>query len=265
MEKRGSTGTPKYPVLTLEKALKIIEIIYTDSNNDGLGISELSRRLDMGKSTVHRIVDTLVAQGYLDKCSSNTKYRLGWKLFQIGNAVPQQRKLNNFDIEILHDLCDKYQETVNLGIRVDRDVVTIAKVDPATVLTANHKLGAREPIHATAMGKILISELAKDDVIQIFGEGSLQRYTPNTIISTEELILELEKIKIQGYSIDDEEYCVGLTCIAMPVRNYNNEITAAISVSGASIRLNFNKIMDIKSDLGIAVKKYSAHLGYMGK
>ena len=84
---------PKYPVQTLEKALDIIGLLAKNNSNKGLGISEMSRQLGIGKSTVHRILDTLMAYDYVEKCPESTSYRLAWSLFEIGNIVPLQHSL----------------------------------------------------------------------------------------------------------------------------------------------------------------------------
>jgi len=254
------THKPKYPVQTLEKALEIIEVMHKEGV--GLGISELDSILGIGKSTIHRILDTLMAYNYVEKCSESTKYRLSWKFFEIGNNIPQQRNLSNLNKDVLQNLCNKYEETVNLGVRVDNNVVIISRIDPKSTLVANVPIGTREPLHATAMGKAIISELDREELIKIFGDGRLESCTPNTITSLEDLIAQLGKVKEQGYSIDDQEYYPGLSCIAMPVRNYKNEVIAAISVSGPSMRLNFTKIMNIKKDLEMASSALSTYLGY---
>ncbi len=119
---------PRYPVQTIDKALEVLEILADEGFQEGLGVSELSIRLNIGKSTVHRILDTLMARNYIEQCEDTKKYRLGWRLFEIGNIIPRQRNLYNFDMSILQDLCNRYQETVNLGVRVDDSVVTISKV-----------------------------------------------------------------------------------------------------------------------------------------
>lgn len=252
---------PKYPVQTLEKALDIIEILYKAGNNEGLGITELSQKLGIGKSTIHRSLDTLVSYGYVERISDSSKYCLGWRIFEIGNIVPRQRNLYNFDIKILQDLCNKHNETINLGVRVESDVITISKIEPPITLMANLQIGGREAVYATAMGKVLISEFTEEQLSDIIGDGKFKSYTPNTITSIDALVEELETIKNQGYSIDDEEFCLGLLCIAMPVRNYKNEIVAAVSVSGPSVRLNFSKVMEIRKDLEEATTKLSMYFG----
>lgn len=253
--------SPKYPVLTLEKALDIIEIL---SQESGLGITELSKRLDMGKSTIHRVLDTLMAYGYVDKMTKNATYRLGWKLYEIGNVIPQQRNLNNLDYEELQNLCNRSGETVNVGVVSNKDVVIIAKVEPVTeALRVNKHVGEHEPLHATSLGKVLLSEMTEDELKEIYGQNgaSLERYTPNTITELKGLISELKKVREQGYAIDDQEYNLGLVCIAMPLRNYDNKLFAAISVSGPSIRMTYSKINEVKELLAQTSQYLSRYLG----
>lgn len=261
MEKSRTNSDPKYPVQTLEKSIEVIEVLATDGFNGGLGISELSNKLGIGKSTIHRILDTLLAYNFVEKCPESSKYRLGWKLFEVGNLVPQQRNLSNIDIGILQELCNKYQETVNLGVRVKDKVVVISRMEPKSSLIASHQIGSHEPLHATSMGKALICEFNREELSEILGDEPFETYTRNTITSMDQLVNELEKIKSQNYSIDDEELCAGLSCISMPVRNFTNEIVAAISVSGPTTRLNFSKIMSIREGLEAATTKLSTYLG----
>ena len=252
---------PKYPVQTLEKALDVIEILSKESGS-GLGVSELSRKLEIGKSTIHRILDTLTGYGYVDKVPKTSNYRLSWRLYEIGNVVPRQRDLGSFDSEILQELCNNHEEAVNLGIRIKNHVVIISKVEPVmATLRANLLIGEHEPLHATALGKMLMSEMEPSKLQDVLSTETFQAYTPNTIQTLPELLTELKKITEQGYAIDDQEFCIGLTCIAMPIRNYNNEIVAAVSVSGPSVRIGVSKILEIKEGLSIASKKLSEYLG----
>jgi IclR family transcriptional regulator, KDG regulon repressor len=254
--------TPKYPIQTIEKALEVIELLSRERSREGMSISELSTELSIGKSTVHRILETLLVKNYIEQSEDTKKYRLGWKLFEVGNLIPRQRNLYNVDTKILQELCDICEETVNLGVRVQESVVTISKVSPRASLIANLQIGARESLYATAMGKAMISEMTREELVNVMGTQKFEAYTSNTITNMDDLMVELEKIRKQGYSIDDEEFCAGLTCVAMPVRDYKNEIVAAISVSGASIRMTFNKISHIQSGLKEATDKLSKFLGW---
>ncbi|MFZ5946225.1 MAG: IclR family transcriptional regulator [Bacillota bacterium] len=252
----------KYPIKSLEKALEIINLLAGEARNGGLGISEIDERLKIGKSTIHRMLDTLMAFNYVEKNSTTNKYCLGWRLFEIGSNIPRQRNLYSFDMKILHDLSNKYGETVNLGVRDGVDVITVYKVDPETTLKANISIGGREALHATSMGKVLVSEMSPTALRDIFGEKVLKAYTQNTITTFDGLMEEIAKVREQGYAIDDEELCMGLRCVAMPIRNNQGNIVCALSVSGPSVRINYNKILSIKEDLQIVTKNISNYLGY---
>lgn len=251
----------KYPVLTLEKTLQIINIM-KEGPNDGVRIKDISQKLNMGKSTVHRILNTLLAHGYVEQGSDNKKYRLGWKFFEVGSIVPRQRNLNNVELKVLWDLCEKYEETVNLGIRIYDKVAIVAKADPQKVLfKTGPYLGEQEPVHATALGKALISGLGEEELEKLFARKSLEKYTNNTVSSLAELKKQLAQVCKQGYAFDREELSVGLTCIAMPVYNYSNEIIAAISISGPSFRMDQNKIMICREGLKQACSQLSVFFG----
>ena len=118
-------------------------------------------------------------------------------------------------------------------------------------------------MHATSLGKVLLSEMEPEMVEAIFRspDKSLKSFTPNTITTFDNLHIELRKVREQGFAIDNEEYNNGLFCIAMPVKNYEKQIVAAVSISGPSFRLNFSKIMEIRDELALASKKMSDCLG----
>ncbi len=244
----NKTHKPKYPVQSLEKALEVIELL-KESPGEGLRINDLSERLGLGKSTVHRILDTLLAYQFVEK-SPHSRYRLSWKLFEIGNTVPRQRSLDYFDPKPLQDLCNKHGETVNLAIRVRDRAVIISKYDPQNVtVKASLLVGEQEPLHSTAIGKALISELSRDELSSTLGEGPLEKCTQNTIDSVDQLHEHLASVRENGYAVDEEEYSAGLTCIGVPIKNHREEIIAAISISGPTFRLQHNKIINIIGDL----------------
>ncbi len=250
----------KYPVQTLEKALEVIELL-KDGSEDGMGVSILSENLGLGKSTVHRILDTLLEHEFVEKCANSSKYRLSWKLFEIGNTIPRQRNLGHLDTKILHELCEQFNETVNLAIRARDKAVVISKVDPKNVpVKANLYVGEHEPLHATALGKVLIADMEREKLLGILGE-KLEAFTPNTVTTLDELMVDLARIREAGYAFDDEEYSLGLTCLAVPVRNYNNEIIAAVSISGPTFRLPHTKIMDMIAVLKASCARYSSYFG----
>lgn len=253
---------PKYPVQTVEKALEIIELLTGNQYKDGISISELSKELGLGKSTVHRIIETMESKSYVSQDDENKKYQLSWKLFELGNSIPRRRNLFNMDTSLLQELCDRFQETVNMGVKVDSSVVTINKINPTTSLIANLQIGTREALYATAMGKALISEMTREEIIKIIGDGPYEQYTSKTISSIDQLMGDIELIRRRGFSTDEEEFSAGLTCISVPIRDYRNEIVAAISLSGATIRMTESKLNEIQEELRAVTRKLSTYLGW---
>ncbi|WP_128425616.1 IclR family transcriptional regulator [Gudongella oleilytica] len=253
---------PKYPVQTVEKALEIIELLTGNQYIDGVSISELSKELDLGKSTVHRIIETMEAKGYIHQDNDTKKYHLSWKLFELGNSIPRRRNLFTMDTTLLQALCDKFQETVNMGVRVDDSVVTIHKINPTSSLIANLQIGTREALHATAMGKALMSQMTREEIVKLLGTGPYEQFTSKTIKDVDQLTENINMIRKQGYSLDDEEYSAGLTCISVPLKNYRNEIVAAVSISGATIRMTEEKLNEIQKELKHVAERLSAYLGW---
>lgn len=244
--------------------MEIIDIL-KDSSGEGLRINDLSEKLSLGKSTVHRVLDTLLAYNYVEKCPQS-KYRLSWKMFEIGNTIPRQRNIDFFDPKILHELCNQYQETVNLAIRIHDRAVIISKADPQNVtVKANLFVGDREPLHATAIGKALISQLDHAELINIFGGKTLVPYTNKTIVNLDALYTHLLTVQELGYAIDEEEYSEGLTCIGVPIRNHENEIIAALSISGLTFRLPHHKMISIIEGLKAARDRISQYFGASGE
>ena len=237
------TREPKYPVQTVMKAIEIINLLAKEGGSQGLGISEFSKELEMGKSTVHRLLDTLQFYGYIEKDEESSRYRLGWELYKIGQRIPQQNQLFNLSPNYLMELSRRTQETVNMGILKRGETVLISKIEGSRdALRVSVNPGEYESIHATGIGKALICEMSEAEVRELLnGRELLTVYTAHTIARTEDLLTELRQVRQQGYAVDAEEYCLGLYCIAMPIRDYTEKIIAAVSVSTPTVRMDEEK------------------------
>lgn len=260
----NTTEPPKYPVQTVIKAIEIINFLAEESGNRGVGISEFSRKLDMGKSTVHRLLDTLQYYGYVEKNEETNCYRLGWKLYSVGKMVPVQNQILNLDQRYLVELNKKTRETVNLGILKRNESVIISKIDGYSEgLRVIVSPAEREAVHATALGKVLISEMDDEQILALIAEGgSLQKYTDNTITNPDFLLREIAKVRKQGYAVDNQEYGIGLYCMARPVRDYTRRIIAAVSVSAPYVRVTDEFCKNVLDALSDCCAKISWDLGY---
>lgn len=255
---------PKYPVGTLIKAIEMIDHMARDPNSRGSSITELSRELGIGKSTVHRLLDTLTFFGYVAKDSGTNRYKLGWELYKLGQVVPQQNQLSSIDRRPMIELHRAVNEAVNLAMLKDGETVLIYNIDgPHDGLTVSLNPGVYESIHATALGKVLVCEMCEKDIERLVNSSAkFRKYTKNTITDMKALLAELAAVRERGWGEDAEEYRIGLRCIAMPVRCSKGKIAAAVSVSAPSARMTDDKRAAVIDALKHASQEMSESLGW---
>jgi len=259
--------TPKYPVQTLEKSLEILELLSrcTEHDKNGMAIGRISQKLGIGKSTVHRILDTLIKHKYVEKMRERGMYRLGWGAYALGCAAKAQHSVMSLDFYELDELCEKHKESVSIGVISKNMVVVVYKQVPDASLVVNRYIGEQEPVYATALGKVLISEYKGQKLRNLMDSIEFRPYTSHTISSSQEFSSHLEIVKKQQFALDEEEFAVGLTCVACPIRDGTGEIVAALSVSGPTVRLNYNKIVSVREDLQRICSRFSQQLGEIGE
>ncbi|MCI8342300.1 MAG: IclR family transcriptional regulator [Firmicutes bacterium] len=255
---------PKYPVQTLGKALDIIEFLKSNTCAEGMSISEISRGLSMAKSGVHRLLDTLMAYGYVEKVENAlTTYRLGWGLYDAGSAVPKQHTLNGANyLPLLERLCFSLNETVNLGVLNSREAVILCKIEPDIKIRTNAQVGEREPLYATALGKLFLCDFDQASLENYFESAPIQKLTANTITTVAEMKRELKSIKDSGCAMDYEEFFDGMICCAMPIKDFTGKTVSGISVSGPARRMDNAKLDEIRLQLKHVCAEISLFMGY---
>ena len=256
---------PKYPVQTLGKALDILNYIKDNHSSEGISLTEISSALKIGKSGVHRLLDTLMAYDFVEKINGiSPAYRLGWGLFNAGNAVPKQHTLNGANyVPVIEKLCNTFLETTNLGILNNYEAIIICKMEPAArMLRTNTQVGEREPMYATALGKLFMSDLPENEFENYFERTTLTKLASNTMTEKDELKEAIKKIQKNGYAIDNEEFVDGMICLAMPIRDFTGHIVAGISISGPAKRMTKERIIEISPVLKQACLGISEFLGY---
>ncbi len=255
--------TPKYPVLTLEKSLEIIKFFKENAGTKGLSLTEICEGLDMKKSSVHRILDTLYAFDYVEKSSGGNRYKLGWELYNIGNAVPLQHSLSHKDcVPIMNELCKIYSESFTIGVQDNNMAIVTYSVEPNISLKASSQIGEKHPLYATAKGKLFLSQYPDNKIYDFYRENKIETFTNNTITTPGKMLNELYDVRENDYAFDREEHCEGLSCISMPIRNFENKMIATISASGPSQRILPKIDSGLKEDLEKAGLAISAKLGY---
>ena len=253
--RRGS-GT----VQSIVRALSLLEAL--GDNRAEVGISELSKRVDLHVSTTHRLLATLVAQGYARQDPDTGRYALGAKALHLAEAYLGQMDLRLVVRPFLERLSQTTGETANLVILDGQEALYLDKVESPQSLRIFSRIGRRAPLHCTAVGKILLADRSKAAVDALLGRGPLERLTRNTITSLSQLRRELEKVRDEGFALDREECEDGACCIAVPVQTVRGETVAAVGVSGPAMRMHVRRIQELVPVVVRTGRQISERLGY---
>lgn len=225
-----------YYIKSVIKSLNILNL-FSDLRYE-LSISEISKKLDLGISTTYRLISTLKYKNYIEQNPQNLKYKLGReflnKAFLVSNdeaniikkSMPYLEKLRNFT-----------KESISLAVLNGRDIVYIAKADSYELLRTNIEVGKRFPAHKTALGKVLLAHLSSKKFNRLY---NIDKFS--TDLNVSELRKCLEKVKIEGLGVDNEEATPGIRCMAAPILDVNGEVSTAISISGPTVRFTLEKI-----------------------
>jgi DNA-binding IclR family transcriptional regulator len=252
-----------YRVQVLDRALAILEILSTQGPDLSLG--EVSDKLDLHKSTAHRLIMVLERHKFIERNSASGRYRLGLKLFELGTKAVAQLDLRERARPFLERLVLETSETVHLCILDDSEVVYLDKVEPERSVRMATSIGRRNPMHCTAVGKAIMAYLPVAEVEAIIRRHGMKAMTANTITNFLELKKELSTIRQRGYSIDDEEIEEGVRCVGCVVRNFSGEPLAAISASGPAFRVTQGKIAGLAIPVMAAAHGLSSELGFKEK
>lgn len=242
-----STNSDKKILNTsVEKAFNILDCFTT--NITELGVTEIAQLMDTNKSAVYRMLATMEALNVIQQNPENGKYRLGLKLFELGQKVAINKNFIAKARPHMEDLVQRAGETAHLAIYQNQKVYFLDKVVGRHDLQINSQIGSEKPIYCTGLGKIMLA-FAEPDYKRVIKNLHIEAVTKNTIINKQQLVAEIEQIKKQGFALDMEENEIGLICVAVPVFNNQGKFIAAISTSGPSARFNEDEIQTYTGDL----------------
>ena len=224
----------RYYIEALGRGLQILEAFSKQS----LSLTEVASTVGLDKSTVFRFVYTLEKLGYLDRDPETKRYRPGLKVLRLGFGVLNNLEMTQIAQPYLKALSAKCGETTNMTIRDGKEIVYVVRNKTQQVISVNLQLGSRLPAYCTSMGKAQLMDLSRDELRDLLGEGPYPVMGPNTITTLDALVAELDKVRQQGYAINDEEMAVGLRSVAAPVREADGQVAAAINISVPSARVS---------------------------
>lgn len=249
----------KMRLSSVANAIRLVKT-FTDEDYE-IGISDLSKRLVLPKSTVHRLATTLIDAGMLEQNPDTGRYRLGLAIFELGSLVRRKMDFSSEAKPFLMTLREKTAETVHLAILDQSSILYINSLESKQAIRMTLDVGVRKPAYCTAEGKVLLA-FQSSDVIERVLAGKLVERTINTIIDLESLRQELATVRMRGYAIDDEESELGMRSIAAPVRDYSGNVIAATSVAGPAQRLTKKILMTFAPDVIAVGEAISQRLGY---
>jgi DNA-binding IclR family transcriptional regulator len=248
-----------YIVRSVDRALDLLLVMGRKGSE--FGITELSRELGTTKSTVHSLLQTLMGKGFIEQNLRNGKYRLGISLFQLGMCCAGRMDVKQVARPYMEALSEETCEIVLLAAPDHDSIVIIDKIEPQRPFLMIPRIDFRIAVHSTAVGKILLAFATIEWREKIVARG-LHGYTDYTITKETLLTNELEKIRILEYAIGCNETIEGITCIAVPIRDYTNRVIAALSISSLSSIITSERYAEVIIKLQEKAKFISQRLGY---
>lgn len=227
-----------------------------------LGISELAKRLDVAKSTVHRLAGALLDEGLLQQNPETGRYSLGVGLFSLGSLVRSRLDVTSESKHILNVLREQTQENVRLAVLERQSVVFLHDFEGPQTLRLRSATGQLRPAFCTAEGLCLIAGLHTPQLEQ-FLEFERPKRTERTIVDKDEFLVRLRKVKRRGYAFEDEECDEGTRCVAAPIYNAEGRITAAVGVAGPRVRIKKSMVTKLGPVVVTAADQISQRMGYL--
>ncbi|MBD2846554.1 IclR family transcriptional regulator [Paenibacillus sp. IB182496] len=246
-------------IQSVERALQILDLF--DEYRPELKITEISAKLQLHKSTVHSLLKTLQAQHYIQQNPENGKYRLGLKLLERSSRLIESLDIRQVARGELEELCRVTGQTVHLVVLDGREGVYIDKVEGPKAVIRYSRIGKRIPLHSSAVGKALIADALPEKLEAILAGYTYAKHTERTLTSESALRAELERVREQGYAVDDQENEPGVYCIAVPIHGYTGEVAAAMSISMLIARVSEQEREAYAQALLAASERLSARLG----
>jgi DNA-binding IclR family transcriptional regulator len=245
---------------SLTKALDIIDAV---AKLGSAGIREISSITGFPPATTHRIAATLVKQHYFNQDPVTKHYSLALRFLELGSMVQQQFDLPTVARPHLQHLMSETGESANLAIWDDDSAVYLDQVQSdKSMLKIFTRLGTRVPLYSTGVGKMLMSRWSKSELDSYLKRTKLISYTPNTLVSRSKIVKELDRIAERGFAVDNEEMEEGVRCVAALVFDHKQQVVAAVSISGAALRITPSRIDDFGAKVKQCAYDISHDLGF---
>lgn len=229
-----SDKTAQNTIKSLDRAMEVLEYL---SRTQGKALTAIAQETGQSPATVYRILVTLEGRGLVEFDADAQIWHVGAQAFVIGARFLRRTSLVERARPTLRALMEATGETANLGIEKEGAVLFVSQVETHASIRAFFPPGTLSPMHASGIGKALLSQMDEDRLARTLDAAGLARFTEHTITDAARLRADLQQTRARGYAIDDEEKNAGMRCIAAPVFDMNREAVAGLSVSGPTSRV----------------------------
>jgi len=255
----ANKAAEKAQVTSVERALTVLELLA--EKRQGMTASDLSRRARIPKSSLSYLLRTLVARGYVRRDAETNQHTLGIRMLSLSGQAMQGMELREVALPHLRHITEKTGLGSHLAVLDHNDAVYIERVESPGFIKMATWVGRRMTPHVTAVGKALICELDRSELLEIMASHPTKVVGPKTITSLPRLLRELEEVRERGVAIDDEEHAARVRCLAAPVYAASGEVIAALGVSGTVGQISDELLTKFGIILRSAALKLSAQLG----
>ncbi|AKJ28862.1 transcriptional regulator [Caldimonas brevitalea] len=244
--------------------MKVFAILQALTEQEEVGISELSVRMAMPKATIYRFLQTMKSLGYVRQAADSERYSLTMKLFELGTRAPRYPDLVELAKPEMERLSALTAETIHLGMLIESEIIYVHKVDSRHMLGMYSRIGRRAPLHCTAIGKVLMAWEDPGRREALLANVQFKKYRDNTITSREAFDVELDRTRVQGYGEDREEFDDHIRCLGVPVFDRHGKAVAGLSISFPTFRYHEERKAEMVQLLHEAGQAISAGLGCAG-
>lgn len=249
---------------TLNSVTNAVRVLKSFSSRDReWGVTDLAKRLDLAKSTTHRLLATLAEEGMLEQNVETGRYRLGLAVFDLAAAVPTQYDLHEAVLTPMTDLRNRLGETVQVGVLDGREVVYIERLDSPHTSQVFLQIGRRNWGHCSATGKMLLANLPRVQLERILQGWEPVAMTPQTIVDIDRLRSELDEVRLRGYAFNVEEAEEAVNSVAAPIRDHAGRSIAALSLAGPADRVDVGN-QRLVQEVVVTAAHVSRRLGHRG-
>lgn len=245
---------------SLSRGAQILRLL---AERAALGATEVAGKLEVDPSTAYRLLATLESHGFVAQDPDTKKYSIGYGVLEVASGLLRRLSVVEIAQPHMRMLSTRTGENTHVAVRDRLSAVSVGTESATGILRVETTIGSAEPLHCTAVGKALLADHSHALLLELYGSQRLQRYTPHTITTVDELDAELARVRRIGYAFDDEELHPGVRCIAAPVRNHRGRIVAAFGLSSPAVRLTRERIPNLAAQICESAEAISAQLGHM--